>query len=120
VIVLAWLVAVGAYEWWLGPAAPTLCMLRRTTGLPCPTCGATRAGMAMLDGRVLDAVAFNPMLVLVGGAVAAALAVRVVFGRRVRVDLAPWAWRVAWAALAIAFIANWIYVIRRDGSWESW
>jgi hypothetical protein len=113
-IVLAWLGAIAAYELRLGPDAPTLCNLRRLTGIPCPTCGATRAGMAIIDGRVLDAIAFNP-LVVIGGAIAAVLiALRVALGRAVRVDLPVWGRRVTWALLAVAFVTNWIYVIRRD------
>lgn len=111
---LVWLAAIAAYEWRLGPDAPTLCNLRRLTGLPCPTCGATRAGMAILDGRYLDAVAYNPMVVLGGAVVAAVLVLRVGLGRAVRVDLPPWARCLAWAGLALALAANWIYVIRRD------
>ncbi len=41
---------------WLGR-----CRFRAFTGIPCPTCGTTRAAVALLEGRPLDAMAVNPL-----------------------------------------------------------
>ena len=56
-------------------AAPDLirllpaCVFRALTGLPCPSCGSTRAVLALADGRLLAALAHNPLAILVlGGA----------------------------------------------------
>lgn len=38
------------------------CMFHRLTGLHCPGCGATRCVHALLNGRLLQAVAYNPLL----------------------------------------------------------
>ena len=38
-----------------------MCWLRRTTGIPCPTCGMTRAFSALAKGDVRHAVAYNPL-----------------------------------------------------------
>jgi hypothetical protein len=40
------------------------CPFHVLTGLPCPSCGATRAGLALLRGRPLEALAFNPLATL--------------------------------------------------------
>ena len=40
------------------------CPLRSLTGIACPGCGATRAGIALLSGDFADALAKNPFLVL--------------------------------------------------------
>lgn len=40
------------------------CILYRVTGLHCPGCGATRALHAIVHGRVVEAIRFNPLLVL--------------------------------------------------------
>jgi hypothetical protein len=95
--------------------APLLrpCVFRSITGVPCPTCGATRGALALLDGRLLDALAFNPL-------VATAAALFVVGG----VAAPIWAWRRGstprlaqplpmWLRIALVavFIANWIWVI---------
>lgn len=95
--------------------APLLrrCAFQNLTGLPCPTCGSTRGSLALFDGRILDALAFNPLVMasgiafLIGGL------------------LAPiWAWRVGrvpdldrslpmWARITIValVLANWAYLI---------
>lgn len=48
------------------------CTLHQMTGLHCPGCGSTRAVHALVHGRWIDALRFNPMLIfgmplLVGG-----------------------------------------------------
>jgi hypothetical protein len=48
----------------LGLALLPTCLLRAATGVPCPTCGGTRAAAALLSGHLTDAFAFNPLLVL--------------------------------------------------------
>jgi len=39
----------------------TICMLRRMTGMPCPTCGVTRSFRAMGNGAWAEAVGFHPL-----------------------------------------------------------
>jgi hypothetical protein len=52
---------------WLA-AAPLMpaCPFRLLTGVPCPTCGTTRAAQALLHGRILDSLAANPLMALAG------------------------------------------------------
>jgi len=40
------------------------CPLRDMTGLPCPTCGGTHAAIALVDLRLGDALAANPLVVV--------------------------------------------------------
>lgn len=44
-----------------GQSIPT-CLLRRVTGVPCATCGSTRGVLALLGGDVVQAFAFNPLV----------------------------------------------------------
>lgn len=45
-----------------GPAGmPFTCVFQEVTGLHCAGCGMTRATHAVLEGRLLDAVRFNPL-----------------------------------------------------------
>lgn len=41
------------------------CPIRFLTGVPCPGCGMTRAGLALLHGRVREALHFHPAIFLV-------------------------------------------------------
>jgi Protein of unknown function (DUF2752) len=52
---------------WLA-IAPLLpgCPFRRLTGIPCPTCGTTRAAVALLGGHLGAALALNPLATLAG------------------------------------------------------
>jgi hypothetical protein len=43
---------------------PTLCLLRATTGVPCPFCGTTTAAVRIGRGRLLAGLAANPFTVL--------------------------------------------------------
>ena len=99
---------------WLA-VAPLLrpCIFRSLTGVPCPSCGTTRAAMAFLDGDLISAFAANPLaaaagLLFVVGAPLAALW-----------SIARWPVPVlptplpGWMRIgAVALIAgNWLYVI---------
>ena len=42
-----------------------LCPLANLTGWPCPSCGLTRATLALLQGDVVDALALHPLAPLV-------------------------------------------------------
>jgi hypothetical protein len=90
------------------------CRFRALTGLPCPTCGTAHAAVAMLEGRLRDALAANPLmtalalLVLLGGLAAPFW---VLLARR-RLPRAPdrvpgWALVAALAAVLV----NWAYLI---------
>jgi hypothetical protein len=89
-------------------AGPT-CLLRRTTGIPCPTCGSTRAALAAGRGRLLEAFALNPFIVVAGAVAAVMIALRLVTAQRFR--LAPRWHRTAWIGLGVALLANWAWVI---------
>ena len=91
-----------------------VCVFRAATGIPCLTCGATRAAGLLVTGDVAGALAMNPLATL--GALAlvpwglADLAL-VARGRALSVELAPpAAWAVRGLAIA-AVIGNWAYLV---------
>ena len=99
------LVLVGALVLAAHAAGIVICPLRRTTGVPCPGCGSTRAIMSLLHGEFAEAVSTNPLAV--------ALAVLVpswwLFFRR-----RTWSRGAQVAILAIAVAAtilNWLWVL---------
>jgi hypothetical protein len=56
-IVLGAIVAVSSL--WSASRAPTICLFQLLTTLPCPSCGMTRAFIALGHGHLRDAIAFN-------------------------------------------------------------
>jgi hypothetical protein len=88
------------------------CFFRSVTGFPCPTCGGTRAALALARLDLPGAFHANPLvflalLLLVGGGVAAgALALA---GRGVREPARFPVW--ARAGLVVALAANWFFLI---------
>jgi len=101
---------------WLA-AAPHLrsCVFRSLTGIPCPTCGTTRAATAFLQGDVMTAFINNPLATLAGllFVVGAPIAVIWTTARwpvpSLPNPLPPWI-RIAAVGL---IAANWLYLIVR-------
>ncbi|MEK8023630.1 MAG: DUF2752 domain-containing protein [Candidatus Hydrogenedentota bacterium] len=91
------------------------CPFHTILGIPCPTCGATRGVMALLDGRPLDAIAFNPLLMLGGPLLLAWLIAGLhIYARTGRFpDPAITPRRLFWGRAAALFAVggNWIYLI---------
>lgn len=107
--------------WWLrrDPTAPTdlatPCLLRAVTGVPCPTCGGTRAAIALAQGRPLAALADNPLVTVVVAAtvvwaVCGIVATLVPRWRR-RIERSPGDGRRL-VLLALGLVAaNWVWLI---------
>ena len=104
----------------LAPLAPQIaaalpgCHFEAVTGLPCPTCGATRAALALSRLDLAEAVAINPLAALaalafvLGGYVAGVAALA---GRSVRIR-APAGGALRLLAL-LAVAANWGWLLLR-------
>lgn len=92
------------------------CVFAQVLGVPCLTCGMTRAGEALLHGQVLAAFLLNPLSVLlpIGGALLWLHAVLVLAGRRRPLRLADLSARqtaVLRGALVLGGVGLWIYLI---------
>jgi hypothetical protein len=93
------------------------CPFRFLTGLPCPTCGATRAFVAMGALRLREAFALNPLAaafwVFTVLYVLYAFATLALGLRRVRItNVGKWERRIAVAAVCLLLTLNWAYMIR--------
>lgn len=92
-------------------ATPPLCLFRRLTGYPCPTCGATRMGLALLRGQWLEALRLNPLVFALVFGAASALLVRIGFARRIVWIDSPRSRTWVTAAFVAAILTNWVYVL---------
>jgi len=78
---------------------PTVCVFRRVTGTPCPTCGLTRATALLLRGDWRAATALHPALPVLAVEGAVLVAVWADGRRRGAHPLARWAAPLALANL---------------------
>lgn len=91
----------------------TLCWWKNLSGIPCPTCGGTRAVLAIIDGRPFEAIRYNPLLVAALCTAAAWFLIRLVSGRSLSIELARARRGILWILVAGLCAANWAYLIAR-------
>jgi hypothetical protein len=88
-----------------------LCLIKHLTGVACPTCGFTRGALSLLHGHPAQAWLYNPLLYSVLTLFSAAIAIRVIWARRLRISLTSTERSAAWVVAGALFFANWAYVI---------
>jgi hypothetical protein len=104
---------------WLSLGMPwPECWVRRLTGVPCPTCGATRCAMSLAHLDLAGAWQHNPLIfICYGGTLLVNLyAAGVLLFRLPRLRLANLPSKVKRALGALVMIAlagNWIYLLAR-------
>jgi hypothetical protein len=89
------------------------CVFRSLTGIPCPTCGTTRAATAFLDGDLITAFAANPLATTGGLLFVVGAPLAVIWA------LARWPLPVlptplpSWVRIGVILLiaANWFYII---------
>jgi hypothetical protein len=112
-LVAAWLALVGAAVVLsrVEGRPVELCLFKKATGQPCPTCGVTRGVLALADGRGLDAWLHNPLMFTLAAVAAALLCVRLASARRLALEAtaAQRRWLLVAGLLLVA--ANWAYLL---------
>jgi len=91
-----------------------LCYLKLLTGLPCPTCGSTRALGRLFALDVPGALIMNPVTTLAAFAVALWAAADLALlpqKRALGVELSPRARRALRIAVVVAVVANWAFLL---------
>ena len=88
-----------------------LCLIKRCTGIPCPTCGFTRGLLSLLHGNITQAWLYNPLLFSVLILFFTDAAVRILLARSLRVYLTNTERNIAWILSFILLFVNWAYVI---------
>lgn len=106
-----WLGLVLIYELVVSDGSPEngLCMFRRYSGLPCPTCGTTRAARAFWAGDLAGGLLSNPFVITFLAAVVGLFVLRLGFKRTIVLSARERRW--GWTVVAVAFFANWIFLM---------
>ena len=89
----------------------TLCPMKRFLGVPCPTCGTTRAVVLLVKGRFAEAFSMQPLAVAALCASAVLLPAAMVSARVRGVMRMAAKSPVPWVVVAVALLANWVYVV---------
>jgi uncharacterized protein DUF2752 len=109
--------AAGSCFAWLAFGLPwPKCWFRQLTGLPCPTCGATRSILSLVHGNPGDAIRHNPLLFLcyVGTLVLDLYCTFVLLFRLPRFRLPRQPAKIKyrlWIFVFAAVAMNWIYLV---------
>jgi hypothetical protein len=92
-----------------------VCAFRTLTGLPCPTCGATRAVVALSRGAIGESFALNPLVPIAAAAASVyvpyALTVSHLGLPRLRAQLKKHDWVALRVSIVAAVAALWGYLI---------
>lgn len=93
----------------------SFCLMKQVAGIPCLACRGTRCAIALAQGKVGQAFAFNPLATLFFLVVGFLLLAIAITGR-----IPDFTWDPAWKKLGIvtlifALLGNWIYVIAAGG-----
>lgn len=89
----------------------TACMFRRITGYPCPTCGATRGVVALLQGDLIHCWLYNPFLFSIGFLWLLHLSARLFTARAVRIMMCRRERAIVWFLATVLLMGNWAYLI---------
>ncbi|MBN2489271.1 MAG: DUF2752 domain-containing protein [Planctomycetes bacterium] len=101
----------------IGPVVLPPCGFKVSTGLPCPTCYMTRSFTLVARGRILAALALQPMgaiLWLVLALSVPVLLVALALPRPLGPLVERWPWKSILLVFFLLILASWGYTIARD------
>lgn len=112
-VVAVWVALGGAITYLAGRAGRkvVLCLFKRLTGFPCPTCGLGRGLLRVLQGDPAGAWLHNPLVFSVLAIFLAATGLRLAAGRKIQIRLTRAERFAAWVAGVVLVLVNWAYVI---------
>lgn len=88
-----------------------LCWFKSITHINCPTCGLYRAFTALLEGHIITAISYNPLMLFLTIFLIIQLICTTLF--KIKISLKAKVKEKHWILFffIIAFIANWLYII---------
>jgi hypothetical protein len=91
------------------------CFFKAATGIPCMTCGSTRALARLAHLDVFGAMRVNPLATIALSTVIVLGLVELVLwmqGRTLSISLSPRQIRWSWVLAGLLLMVNWVYLIR--------
>ena len=89
------------------------CLFRLWTGIPCPSCGATRCGLALCNFQFVDAFLENPFFLFLFAALilwGMNTILGVVLGKNIELHLSQREKKIVQRVVVFAIIFNWVYL----------
>jgi hypothetical protein len=104
------------------PSGFGICMFKTVTGVPCPSCGSTRAMLLLTKGEVRDSIMMNPFGLIVAALMVVIplwIAYDLVFRKQTLFNFykkAEVTARIKWIAalLIVLALANWYWNIHKN------
>lgn len=87
------------------------CLFKLITGIPCPTCGLSRAGWAVLHGDIFKAWLYNPLMCTILGIYGVYLLLRIISGYKLGFSVSGNLRKNMVVAVIGAAFVNWLYLI---------
>jgi hypothetical protein len=90
------------------------CTFQQITGLPCPSCGATRAGIFLGNFELLNSILENPLYFILYIALflyGTNSFIGAVFGKNIHIQFQKLSRKIIYFIIITAIGANWLYLI---------
>ena len=88
-----------------------ICWFRAITGINCPTCGLSRSMVSLLQGRLLQSLAYNPFMLIFTLFIFLQQTSTVTLKRRLSIQSSAKERMLLGILLLLLFLGNWAYVI---------
>lgn len=88
-----------------------LCWFKAVTGINCPTCGLSRAILALFHGDLPEAFRFNPFMLLFTLGIALYFGSGLIFKRRLALEASARERTLLLIIFLALFLLNWLYLI---------
>ena len=88
-----------------------LCCFKALTGYNCPSCGISRAFFTLFSGRPLQALKYNPFMLLFSLGVLFQFFLQALFKRRLTLHATRKQRHTLYLILGILFLLNWLYLL---------
>lgn len=105
------LILSAALFWGTGGAG--FCLFHRFTGFPCPGCGLSRAWISLAQGRILEALLINPLMLILSLLLTLHLLLPFLFRIRICYRTSALEQKLMGLFGLALLLLNWLYILSR-------